>query len=56
MCDFVEFFTWSIINIFIRDLNGGKEIIFTEPAGDITLEYTATTLDSSIRIQYHLDK
>lgn len=57
MCGFTELFTWSsIINISIKDLNGGREIIFTKPAGDVTLEYNATTLDSSIRIQYHIDK
>lgn len=57
MCGFTELFTWSsIINISIKDLNGGREIIFTKQAGDVTLEYNATTLDSSIRIQYHIDK
>lgn len=57
MCGFTELFTWSsIINISFKDPNGGREIIFTKQAGDVTLEYNATTLDSSIRIQYHIDK
>lgn len=44
-----------LINIFIGDLNGRREIIFTEPAGDIAL-CTAIALYSSIRMQYNLDK
>ena len=45
-----------LVNIFIKYLNGRTEIILTKSAGDITMEYTTTMLQSSIRLQYHLDK
>lgn len=45
-----------LVNIFVNDLNGRNDIILTKSADDITLEYTTTVLESSNRIQYHLDK
>lgn len=53
---FHRVFTLVLVNAFIKDLNGRSEIILTKSEGDITLEYSTTMLESSITIQYHLDK
>lgn len=53
---FHRVFTLVLVNAFIKDLNGRSEIILTKSAGDIILEYSTTMLESSITIQYHLDK
>lgn len=39
-----------LFNIFIKDLNGRREIILNKSVGDITLEYTTATSESSIQI------